>query len=295
MDYIPEIMKYSTSEIKYITPVSINEMRTSNLVNSILENTNEHNKYKFVFDVNGTLVERTYDHSFSVVDYDVVTKGSYNRFVKIHMVDGSWKFGIAGFRLEERTIGRKLMSLYVRKLRNPNTGEWDCPGTLYKYEALDEQLCEKLKFYGENMEKVVETKGNHKPKINFGTLAEYYSLYGFVNSNSRFNKWVELLPMGEIPEDINGYNRICTSRPKYFSPPIGYEKWNGLPPQFITYTRTKYLKSIYKDIKTNALKKEVFFLDDLLMICKEDSFNSEDGTENMVWNSLEETCRGNVT
>ena len=130
MDYIPEIMKYSISEIKYITPVSINEMRTSNLVNSILENTNEHDKYKLVFDVNGTLVERTYDHSFSVVDYDVVTKGTYNRFVKIHAVDGSWKFGIAGFRLEERTIGRKLMSLYVRKLRNPNTGEWDCPGTL---------------------------------------------------------------------------------------------------------------------------------------------------------------------
>ena len=162
MDYIPEIMKYSTKKIKYITPVSINEMRTSKLVNSILENTNEHNKYKLVFDVNGTLVERTYDHSFSVVDYD------------------------------------------------------------------------------------------------------------------------------------NGYNRICAGRPKYISPPSGYEKWNGLPPQFITYTRTKYLKSIYKDIKTNALKKEVFFLDDLLMICKEDSFNSEDGTENMVWNSLEETCRGNV-
>ena len=108
MDYIPEIMKYSTRKIKYITPISINEMRTSNLVNSILEHTNEHNKYKLVFDVNGKLVERTYDHSFSVVDYDVVTEGSYNRFVKIHMVDGSWKFGIVGFNLEERTSGRKL-------------------------------------------------------------------------------------------------------------------------------------------------------------------------------------------
>ena len=119
-------------------------------------------------------------------------------------------------------------------------------------------------------------------------------LYGVVNS--KFNKWVELLPIGKMPKDINGYNRICAGRQKYISrPPIGYEKWNGLPPQFITYTRTKYLKSIYKDIKTNSLKKEVFFLADLLMICKEDSFNSEDGTENMVWNSLEETCRGNIT
>ena len=104
---------------------------------------------------------------------------------------------------------------------------------MYKYEALDQQRCEKLKFYGEDTEKVVETKGTHKSKINFGTFEEYYILYGFVNS--KFNKWVELLPIGKMPKDINGYNRICAGRQKYISrPPIGYEKWNGLPPQFIT-------------------------------------------------------------
>ena len=69
-------------------------------------------------------------------------------------------------------------------------------------------------------------------------------------------------------------------------------------PEIMKYStkKIKYITPIsINEMRTNALKKEVFFLDDLLMICKEDSFNSEDGTENMVWNSLEETCRGNVT
>lgn len=298
MDNVSELMKYSTPEIKSIAPVAFVEMHTSKLATSLLARISASKRYKFVFDVNGTLVERTYGHSFSNEYHDVVTEGSYNRLVKIHLVDGSCKLGIVGFSLENRTIGRKLMSLYVRKLRNPNTGEWDWPGTLYKYEALEEPLCEKLKFYGEDMEKVVETKGSHKPKLNVGTMEEYYRLYWFMNSNyikdqGCFNKWVEVQPMGKMPEDLDGFHRIDTRKPNYVVPPIGYEKWNGLPPVFMTFTRAKYLKSIYKDVKTKVLHKEVFYLDDLLMIC-EYSLDSEDGLK-MVWSSLDETCRGNVS
>ena len=100
--------------------------------------------------------------------------------------------------------------------------------------------------------------------------------------------------MGEMPEDLEGVHSIQAQRLKYSLPPIGYEKWDNLPPVFMTFVKTQYLKSIYKDVKINAVKKEVFYLDDLLMIFDPDQVDIEDGMPDVVWSSLDETCRGNV-
>ena len=62
----------------------------------------------------------------------------------------------------------------------------------------------------------------------------------------------------------------------------------------MTFVKTQYLKSIYKDVKIEVLKKEVFYLDDLLMIFDPNQVDIEDETPDVVWNSLDETCQGNV-
>jgi hypothetical protein len=289
----------SQSYIKYITRLPIREQMKSKLVKSILDHTSENKKYKFVFDVNGTLVERTYNQSFVVGNHNIEQTGPYNKLAKIYRKDGSFRYGIVGFRKVEKTIGRKLVSLYVRKLRNPNTGEWEWPGTLYKDDAPDDDLGKKMKFYREDMEKVVETKDIHKLKCHFGTTTDYSKLYWFVNSKANtfkrsLNRWIEALPMGEMPEDLEGFHSIQAHRLKYSLPPIGYERWDGLPPVFMTFVKTQYLKSIYKDVKIKVVRKEVFYLDDLLMIFDPDLVDIEDETPDVVWSSLDETCKGNA-
>lgn len=288
----------SQSDIKYITRLSIQEQMESKLVKSILYHTSENKKYKFVFDVNGTLVERTYNRSFVVGDPNI-EQGSYSKLAKIYRKDGSWRYGIVGFRQVEQTIGRELVSLYVKKLKNPYTRDWEWPGTLYN-DAPDDTLGQKLNFYCDGMEKAVEAKDMSKLNLHFGTMDDYCKLYWFVNSKSNklrscLNRWIDVLPMGQIPLDLDdNFHSMQVEKLRYSIPPIGYEKWESLPPRFITGVKTQYVKSIYKDVKIKTVKKEVFYLDDLLMIFDPNHVDIEDETPDVVWNSLDETCRGNV-
>ena len=80
-----------------VANIESGERKKSPLVDSILKHTNPLYRYRFVFDVGGDLVERTYAH-FNGPDDG--RDGSFSKLVKVYFPDGSWKYAIRGFRVE---------------------------------------------------------------------------------------------------------------------------------------------------------------------------------------------------
>ena len=283
-----------------VADIESGEREKSPLVDSILRCTNPHYRYRFVFDLGGGLLERSYAH-FNGLDDG--RDGSWSKLVKVFFSDGSWKYAIKGCRETTETTGMELVSLYVGKLRNPNTGAWEWPGTLYASEAPDDVLGKMVPLYNEEIESAVMT-GNFNKKFKSDVEADGYGMiYRFVNPGDKLwiKQWVDTLTMKEtIGVDARNYceglgTRMIVQKNRYSRPPRGFEKWKDCPPRFYTWYKVEYIKSYYKPRQRTMWKPELFYLEDLLAIYDEYT-PREVGDEDsaMVWNSLDATCHGNV-
>lgn len=289
------------------TPMSIRvadiesgERKKSPLVDSILRHTNPLYRYRFVFDVGGDLVERTYEHFNGP---EIRKGGSFSKLVKVYFSDGSWKYAIKGFRAISETTRMELVSLYASKLRNPSTGKWEWPGTLYASQAPDDAVGKMVPFYNEEIESAVKTGDFNKKFKSRDEAVGYGMIYKFVNPGDKLwtKQWIDTLTMKEtIGVDARNYceglgTRMLAQKNQYSRPPRGFEKWKDCPPQFYTWYKVEYIKSYYKPKQKTMWKPELFYLEDLLAIYDEYTprmVGDEDNT--MVWNSLDATCHGNV-
>ena len=283
-----------------VVDIEPEERKKSPLVDSILRRTNPLYRYRFVFDVGGDLVERTYAHFNGP---EVRKGGSFSKLVKVYFSDGSWKYAIKGFRLTTETTGMELVSLYVGKLRNPNTGKWEWPGTLYASDAPDDAVGKMVPFYNEEIEYAIES-GNVKKFKSAAEAVGYGMIYKCVNSPAPrlyLTRWMDTLTMSQTlgydsGRQVSGLGeKIVVEKLHYSRPPAGYEKWRKCPPRFFTWRRDEYIKSYYKPKRSTMWKPELFYLEDLLAIYDEYTpwdVGQEDSA--MVWNSLDATCRGNV-
>lgn len=282
-----------------VANIESGERNKSPLVDSILRHTNPLYRYRFVFDVGGDLVERTYEH-FNGPDDG--RDGSFGKLVTVYFPDGSWKYAIKGFRAISETTRMELVSLYASKLRNPSTGKWEWPGTLYGSEAPDDAVGKMVPFYNEEIESAVIT-GNFNKKFKSDVEATAYGMiYKYVNQPaSRFYRWMDTLTMSQTmghdaSKQVAGLGEeMVVDKPQYSHPPAGYEKWKKCAPRFFTYRRDEYIKSYYKPKQRTVWKPELFYLEDLLAIYDEYTpwdVGQEDNA--MVWNSLDATCHGNV-
>lgn len=293
-----------TPKVK-VVDIEWKERNKSPLLSSIVKKTNERYSYRFVFDVGGELVERTYSRFFGK---ETIHKADPNdtdfcTIVKVQLRDGSWKYAIRGCEKKTETIGRELVSLYVEKLRNPSTGDWEWPGTLYGSEAPDDAVGKMVPFYNENIESAIEAGTMNKKFKNASDVLNYKMIYQFTNSGTRLwmKRWIDTLTMKEtMGVDAENYckglgTRMLAKKNRYFRPPSGFEKWKDCPPQFWTWCKVEYIKSYYKPIRKSKWRYELFYLDDLLAIYDEYT-PREVGEEDkaMVWNSLDATCHGNV-
>lgn len=286
-----------------VVDIEWRERNESPLLSSIVKKTNERYSYRFVFDVDGELVERTYSRFFGRettlrVDSDDM---NFCTIVKVQMHDGTWKYAIKGYRQKTETIGRELVSLYARKLRNPNTGKWEWPGTLYMSEAPDDTVGKMVPLYNENIESAIEEGTLDKKFKSASDVLNYRTLYRYANPGTRLwtKKWIDTLTMKQkIEVDADNYceglgTRMLAQKIRYSRPPRGFERWKDCPPRFYTWYKIEYIKSYYKPRRRTIWKCELFYLDDLLAIYDEYT-PMEDGEERMVWNSLDETCHGNI-
>lgn len=285
-----------------VVDIESGEREKSPLVDSILRHTNPLYRYRFVFDVGGDLVERTYEH-FNGPDF--TPSGSFSKLVKVYFPDGSGKYAIKGFRAISETTRMELVSLYAGKLRNPSTGKWEWPGTLYASQAPDDAVGKMVPFYNEEIESAVLT-GNFNKKFKSDAEAVGYGMiYKFMNPPALRpylnHRWMNTLTMSQTlghdaSRQVAGLGEeMVVDKPQYSHPPAGYEKWRKCAPRFFTYRRDEYIKSFYKPRQRTRWKPEVFYLEDLLAIYDEYT-PREVGDEDsaMVWNSLDATCKGNV-
>jgi hypothetical protein len=254
-----------------------------------------------VFNVGGDLVERTYEHFNGP---EVRKGGSFSKLVKVFFTDGSWKYAIKGFRAISETTRMELVSLYAAKLRNPTTGKWEWPGTLYASQAPDDAVGKMVPFYNEEIEAAVMTGNFNKKFKSRDEAVGYGMIYKYVNSTGSrlyLNRWMNALTMSQTmghdaSKQVAGLGEeMVVEKLHYAHPPVGYEKWKKCAPRFFTYRRDEYIKSYYKPKQRTVWKPELFYLEDLLAIYDEYT-PREVGDEDsaMVWNSLDATCRGNV-
>lgn len=283
-----------------VVDIESGEREKSPLVDSILRRTNPLYRYRFVFDVGGDLVERTYEHFNGP---EVRKGGSFSKLVKVYFSDGSCKYAIKGCRETTETTGMELVSLYVGKLRNPSTGDWEWPGTLYASEAPDDAVGKMVPFYNEEIESAIEAGTMNKKFKSAADVLNYRMIYQFTNPGDRLwtKQWIDTLTMKEtIGVDARNYceglgTRMLAQKNRYSRPPRGFEKWKDCPPQFWTWYKVEYIKSYYKPKQRTMWKLELFYLEDLLAIYDEYSpweVDQEDSA--MVWNSLDATCHGKV-
>jgi hypothetical protein len=284
-----------------VEDIESEEGKKSPLVDSILRRTNKLFRYRFVFDVGGNLVERTYEHFNGP---EVRKGGSFSKLVKVFFTDGSWKYAIKGFRAISETTRMELVSLYAGKLRNPSTGKWEWPGTLYASQAPDDAVGKMVPFYNEEIESAVKTGNFNKKFKSRDEAVGYGMIYKYVNSTGSrlyLNRWMNALTMSQTMghdagKQVAGLGEeMVVYKPQYSQPPAGYEKWKKCAPRFFTYRRDEYIKSYYKPKQKTIWKPELFYLEDLLAIYDEYTqwdVGQEDSA--MVWNSLDATCRGNV-
>ena len=283
-----------------VADIESGEREKSPLVDSILRRTNPLYRYRFVFDVGGDLVERTYEHFNGP---EVQNGGSFSKLVKVYFSDGSWKYAIKGCRETTETTGMELVSLYVGKLRNPSTGAWEWPGTLYASEAPDDAVGKMVPFYNESIESSIEAGTMNKKFKSAADVLSFRMIYQYANPGDRLwtKQWIDTLTMKEtIGVDARNYceglgTRMIAQKNRYSKPPRGFEKWKDCPPRFWTWYKVEYIKSYYKPRQRTMWKSELFYLEDLLAIYDEYT-PWVDGQEDsaMVWNSLDATCHGKV-
>lgn len=279
--------------IKFFERVPESKVDKSKVVKSILRSTYPSKAYEFVFCRDGELVYRKY-RNILVQKNDVVVSCPYNSLVTIHRNDGSSEYGFIGFDYRDIVVGKKLTSIYIHKIRNPNTGTWEWPGTLYGERAPDGRLGKLFQYYNENMESAVETRDATKVRLPVGNMGDYRCIYSLTHYE---NDWVTKCVQGVMPEiDPEWGVKFIANKYKFSRPPEGFDRWSGLPPQFYTFKKAHYLKSVYKKVIKRKLVKELFPLEDLVMIREvEPSMFWEDNEEQkVVWTSLDETCKGNV-
>ena len=274
--------------VKYFECVPEGELLKHKVVKSILASTFVNQDYEFVFCVDGELVSRRYRRILMQRD-DVAVCSPYNQLVTIHRKDGTSELGLVGVFYDNIVLRKELTSIYVHKIQNPKTGKWEWPGTLYD-RAPDDRLGKILGYYNENMEAAVDQKDQTKVKYIAGDMADYRQIYALTHYE---NDWVTKCPQGTFPEiDMGRGVMFVATKHRYANPPLGYFKWEGCPPQFYTFKKAHYLKSVYKNVTRTVLRKELFSLDDLLMVklIRPEDSNLTD----VVWTSLDATCKGNV-
>jgi hypothetical protein len=267
------------------------ELYQSKLMKSVIDSVfserwgNSWDGYSFMFSgKDGELVEQRVNvirlHSGQVEDYLVKNDSPVIYPVLLKLRDGTTEYG---FKLVQsksiRTGRRQLTSYYVTDgIMNPSNGKWEYPNSLHGPDYPCPEVQDRLSLFNGDDDCVA------KKVLSW---AQYNEIQTWLTVGREcFVRTATKRP--ETP--ISGIEKRIVQKPRYSSPPQGYESWQNVTPVFMTFVRTRYLKSVYVDETKNKDVAKLFRLSDLLMVTSRKL--DENGEQIELWNSLDSTCHG---
>lgn len=268
------------------------EMKQSQLLNSVMDSVyslpsyDRSLEYMFWFSgrdgnlielpVNSVRLTKGYAHDF--LDRHPSKRVAYP--VLIRMRNGTNEYGFKVVQSKSiRTGKRQLTSYYVTDgIMNPSNGKWEYPNSLHGQDYPCPDVQDRLSLFNGDDDCVAKKVLS---RAQYNEIRTWLTL-----GRERFVRTTTKRP--ETP--MSGIAKCIQEKPHYWSPPQGYENWVNVTPVFMTFVRTRYLKSVYVDETKNKDVAKLFRLSDLLMVTSGEL--DENGERVELWNSLDSTCHG---
>ena len=200
--------------------------------------------------------------------------------VKLILRDGTTEYGFKMVQSKNiRTGKRQLTSYYITDgIMNPSNGKWEYPNSLHGPDYPCPEVQDRLSLFNGDDDCVA------KKVLSW---AQYNEIHTWLTSGrEHFVRTATKRP--ETP--MSGISKCIQEKPHYLSPPQGYENWVNVTPVFMTFVRTRYLKSVYVNETKNKDVSKLFRLSDLLMVTGGEL--DENGEHVELWTSLDSTCHG---
>ena len=309
--------KRGTRYIKRVELIPEEEFKTLGVFQSMIERFKEHSPLKghdhdmrmIVTTPNGDLKTMEIEEIVCRKDdfVDAFSDGRTLCAVKLIWSDGSWEYGFKLWERKERIYQKncKLQSLFAKVgVVNEETGEIEDIFDVDKDSRIPAWILELIPMYNErirdglwNDDKSIETKTvslEDWQKVQDTLCSEY------VTSKARWKEVSVGKEKVKMPIDLvfdrhvwwqpvitEWKDKVCKEEFGAFSDMLEKDAM-----KIFCYT---YIKSIYCNNYKSVKQYKVIPLADVLSLSvKKWDGDTHDWVENEVWNSLDETCKGNV-
>ena len=271
-----------------LTPYELYQSKLmKNVIDSVFSERwgNSWDGYSFMFSgKNGELVEQRVKairlHAGQVDECLLRLGDSVIYPVLLKLRDGTNEYGFKVVQNQSiRTGKRQLTSYYVTDgIMNPSNGKWEYPNSLHGTDYPCPEVQDRLSLFNGDDDCVA------KKVLSW---AQYNEIQTWLTmGREHFVRTTTKRP--ETP--ISGIEKRIQEKPRYWSPPQGYENWVNVTPVFMAFVRTRYLKSVYVNETKNKDVAKLFRLSDLLMVTS--GKLGENGEHVELWTSLDSTCHG---
>ena len=309
--------KRGTRYIKRVELIPEEEFKTLGVFQSMLSRFKEHTSLKG-HDHDIRMVVATPDGDLKTMDIeeivcrkddfvDAFSDGRTLCAVRMFWSDGSWEYGLKLWESKNRIYRRncKLESLFAKVgVMNEETGEIEDIFDIDKDSRVPAWILELLPRYNERIRDAI-CNGDKSIETDTTSLSDWDQVdkvvcSTYITTNAH---WKEI-PIGDkkvkLPIGMSFDNRV------WWKPVITEWKENICKEEWGTFADIlekgcvkvfcyTYIKSIYHNNHKRVKEYKLIPLSDVLML-KTRKWNSKlnDYEEKEVWNSLDETCKGNV-
>ena len=310
--------KRGTRYIKRVELIPEEEFKTLGVFQSMIERFKEHSPLKghdhdmrmLVTTPNGDLKTMDVEEIVCRKDdfMDAFSDGRTLCAVKLIWSDGTWEYGFKLWENVWRTYrrNRKLFPLFAQiGVLNEETGKIEDIFDIDDNIGIPAWMLELLPRYNERIQDAIDNE-DASIETSMVSLKDWEQVVKLLlNSDyvSKQARWSEV-PIGKklvkMPIDIKFDDRVCWNPvAEEWKKHLCEKKWgtssdtlNTVAAKVVCYT---YIKSLYCDDRRAVTQYKVIPLENVLLLkVRKWDGDTHDWVENEVWNSLDETCKGNV-
>ena len=309
--------KRGTRYIKRVELIPEEEFKTLGVFQSMLSRFKEHTPFKghdhdmrmVVATPNGDLKTMEIEEIVCRKDdfIDAFSDGRTLCAVKMFWSDGSWEYGLKLWESKIRIYQKncKLEPLFAKVgVVNEETGEIEDIFDIDKTSRVPAWILELLPRYNERIRDAILNKDNSIEtnsvsfvdweQVDKVTYSEYITTQAHWEEIPIGGKKVKL-PISTVFDGRVWWKPVITEWKDY----VCKQEWGAfsdmLEKDTVKVFCYTYLKSIYRNNSKRVREYKLIPMSDVLMLKKRRWDKTTDGyVEDDVWNSLDETCKGNV-